>query len=1093
MGFAFVVAAVFQTCFADRALAAAQTDVTIDDKLGVAWNDELVHYRLELPAGELKGAAIARVKLKKGDQVPSQTDGVTRHGDGSIKSMNVWFRASVPANGAASFEIRAGEKSSEAPVDAVKIGVGKDTLELSTRSPKPIAIRVPAGSKSFEFPVSVASVPGPIQGLTLPSGATIGAGRWEVPFRVKSWATTIDAEGPLFVQSTTRYVFDNGYWSFTARMEAGSSVIRVSEEFDTGSSGLAWDRMDRFYSLVVNGDKFKPSQVFFSGRNDRPEQADLFNAVIPEDAVKKYEIREGWFNSQITGYGPTFNSDRDDFYFQGFPSNLPRVGTLCRFRSDTDAIGFVTMNVADWRNPMSLRCRSNKRGELLMSLPIQMYVQGWPSDGFGGGSPNYTGITLFVPPTTSRRTYGIALTPAEDEKTNLLATLFAAHVKLGYHPLDVVKDWTLDWPDPMAKENWAEKTSEAGVKALAALRKRAGIARRFGTLARVSMANQYDFAKNDYPAILAVINSPKDLTAADRKEARRLAAFNAYEMHMIDTFPWGAGFHLNNPNMSVMAIEGRVKAALLVKDHPEFQRWGKFSADLLAETFKRFSRESGAMYENPHYSLGVTLAWGVEVAQLMIDNGLPDALASDLFKKNVLFILNWLTPPDPRFLNARMVIPSGNCSYQSVPPALPTLLINYYKQSDPKLAGNIQWWANSTYPEDKKLKIIQDIDPKLGSARFEDYGVFFRHGAGTEYETMMHFFAGNCDGHCEWEADQMTYTLYGKGQPVNLHFGNGYFPMFCRPWLRNRVSIDHKYEIAERNQTNVTHAYFNPYTEYARAFRTTDQIRAIAGDYPALTPNNQWSPEEQKNWPAAPQNIETIPLTVWYRQILFLKDPDPKGPNYFVIRDAFGGTPTRQTDLSLWFLANAMKKEGNTYRFDGQCKADIDLFVNTPENAEPETGKYGHVQQPYGRLVGFDPKFHPEGKLGETQLFVRFKQPPGKGYLVVLYPRLKENDPPATFTRLSDQAVRVETTLSTDYVLLDPNEFNFKDDRVSFRGNSASVRFFKNGSIVVVNNEGKASITVAGKVITGDGEFTVTLKDGNAKVDAKPGSAVEIK
>jgi len=49
----------------------------------------------------------------------------------------------------------------------------------------------------------------------------------------------------------------------------------------------------------------------------------------------------------------------------------------------------------------------------------------------------------------------------------------------------------------------------------------------------------------------------------------------------------------------------------------------------------------------------------------------------------------------------------------------------------------------------------------------------------------------------------MAYTLTAKGQPINLHFNNAYVPMFFRPWLRNRVSIDHIVEESERNATRV--------------------------------------------------------------------------------------------------------------------------------------------------------------------------------------------------------------------------------------------------------------------------------------------------
>jgi hypothetical protein len=546
-----------------------------------------------------------------------------------------------------------------------------------------------------------------------------------------------------------------------------------------------------------------------------------------------------------------------------------------------------------------------------------------------------------------------------------------------------------------------------------------------------------------------------------------------------------------------MAMEARAKASLLVKDHPRFKAWGEWTSAFLSDYNKRFIKESGATYENPHYSLGVTYADILEVNRILMDAGIPDALNTPLFDRSTRFMMDWLTPPDPRFLGHRVILPLGNCSYQSVPPSFAAPIVEYYHKRDPERAGQLQWFANQTLPTNLQVHLVADKVPDLKSVYYPDYGVSFRHGFGTPYETLFLLFAGTCDGHYEWETDQMTYTYYAKGQPINLHFGNGYMPMFCRPWLRNRVSFDHKLEISERNITRVEATAFNPETEYARAMRQVDQVRAIRGEVPFLDKNNKWTEDESRNWGAAAvtgTNIQPIPPTIWYRQTLFLKDPDPKGPNYFVLRDSFSGTPTLPTDLSFWFLANSMQQAGNVFHFDGQCKVDMDVFLNTPETCVPETNRYSHAQTPYGRLVGFDPAFHPDGKLQETQLMLRFRQPPAKGYLVVLYPRLKEGDPAASFTRLSDSAVKVETPLSTDYAFLNAFPSTFKDDRVQFDGLAASVRFFKDGRIAVANSEGKATVTVGGKTIVGDGPFVVTLAGGNAvKKTYAPNATVEIR
>jgi hypothetical protein len=511
-----------------------------------------------------------------------------------------------------------------------------------------------------------------------------------------------------------------------------------------------------------------------------------------------------------------------------------------------------------------------------------------------------------------------------------------------------------------------------------------------------------------------------------------------------------------------------------------FKTWGDWSRNFLIDYNKRFTRPMGALYENPHYSLGVTLDWMAQANKILMDEGIGDALDTPLMPKAMHFMMNWLTPPDARFNGHRVILPIGNCSYQSVPLSMATQYVTYYKERNPQLAGQLQWMANQTYPADKQLTITKDVVPPLGSIEYPNYGVFMRNGFGTPYETLMFLFAGNCDGHAEWESDQMGYTLYAKGQPINLSFGNGYFPMFMRPWLRNRVSIDHKFEESERNPTKVTASAFAPAMEYAHATRGIDSIRPLKTEYPVLK-GSASAPEESLSWPAMP-TWEHIPMTIWHRQIVYMKDADPKGPNYFVLRDGFDGKPTKPTDLSLWFLANTMTRKENVFHFDGQVKVDMDVFVASPTAAQPETGTYGHVQQPYGRLTGFDPKFFPNGKRAENQLFLRLKQPVGKGYLVVLYPRLKDTDAAANFTYLTENAVKVETPLSTDYVFVNHLPSTFKDKSINFAGTAGSVRFYKDGKTVVTNAEGKGQYQVAGKTISGEGPFTVTLANGKATI-----------
>ena len=216
----------------------------------------------------------------------------------------------------------------------------------------------------------------------------------------------------------------------------------------------------------------------------------------------------------------------------------------------------------------------------------------------------------------------------------------------------------------------------------------------------------------------------------------------------------------------------------------------------------------------------------------------------------------------------------------------------------------------------------------------------------------------------------------------------------------------------------------------------------------------------------------------------FVKDVDPAGPNYFVLRDSFGGNPTVPTDLNLWFLASGMRREGDVFHFDGQVKADMDVFVHTPRDCSPRTATYGHLQEPYGRLTGFDPRWHPDGKLAERQTLLRLTQPPGKPSLVVLYPRLGESDPPATYERVGegDGIVRVATPLSTDTIILADAPVSHEGDGFSLTSRAAVARRYRDGTLTVTNLEGPATVVMAGRTVTGTGGFSVRSAAGTAEI-----------
>ena len=946
-------AAVAFVLISSHALAAPKpVEVTIRDYVGIDWQRELVHERLAFAQGVYTGEATASVSVKGGDALPTQVSDVRRHADGSIQNMNVWWQTDLAPHSEKTFVITPGKASVEPTgrrawfVQKQKVD-GLHDMSASLDTNHTVTVTVPGIDIHNDWVQPITNLQEPIVALKkFPSGVALGPGRFEVPFKLRSRTTTIDATGPIFAQVTIRYTFDVGYWHVTLRTVAGSPMVQVYEEFDTGHSGKRSDDADRFYVIPLQGKGFAPTQAFFTDRVAKPEFCDLFKRQAPAGTSHE-DVGALSRNLMCVVSGYTLSADKagDQFYVNPFSTWSNRASTMYRaVQPGGNAVGIAPVDSTRWRNQHAIRIHMTQDGKLEARLPIQKHTQHWPIEGFGDGSPNYTNVTLDVPPTTSRRHWGIMLTDAEDESKALLGSMFAEHARHGAHTLDEVRRWTLDWPDPMKDAKWAAETTDAGKTAIKQMEGYRDFMHRFGHVGVLAMWKYRSFTHGRYGPVNKVLNDPTQLSWEDRRKLRRLLAFQGHELNSVGGFAWGVGVHLGNPNMSLMAMRARVRSAMMIPDHPDFEAWGRWNSAFMRDYVYRFTRESGAPYENTHYTLGVTMEDMLDCNQLLLEAGLPDALDSERFDASLRFLPHWLAPPDARFGGHRLNLPFGNgASYNSVKPKLAQDLVAYLKArgktGDMELAGLMQWYSNQTLPEDKHVNLVKDVVPDLKSWHAEEYGMFFRHGFGTENETLFHLFAGNCDGHYEWEQDQMSYTLYAKGHPISLHFANGYHPSWFRPWVRNRVTHNMSFERSERNETKIHVATIGPETEYCRARRSVDMIRKLQDEYPILTKNGmQWAPEEgQRNW--ANPDWKLIPMTHWDRQIMFLKDADPKGQNYFVIRESFDGSPTQPTELSQWFLATEMKKVDNYFHFVGQAGVDADVFINYPAGIRASHGQ----------------------------------------------------------------------------------------------------------------------------------------------------------
>src|SRR5208337_4129577 len=76
--------------------------------------------------------------------------------------------------------------------------------------------------------------------------------------------------------------------------------------------------------------------------------------------------------------------------------------------------------------------------------------------------------------------------------------------------------------------------------------------------------------------------------------------------------------------------------------------------------------------------------------------------------------------------------------------------------------------------------------------------------------------------------------------------------------------------------------------------------------------------------------IESVPSQAWTRRVVFVKDTDPLGPNYFLLSDTFQAT--LPTQCNLWGLAESLKLDGDHAHFAGKYGVDLEAYLLAPHD-----------------------------------------------------------------------------------------------------------------------------------------------------------------
>jgi len=256
---------------------------------------------------------------------------------------------------------------------------------------------------------------------------------------------------------------------------------------------------------------------------------------------------------------------------------------------------------------------------------------------------------------------------------------------------------------------------------------------------------------------------------------------------------------------------------------------------------------------------------------------------------------------------------------------------------------------------------------------------------------------------------------------------------------------------------------FGYYTDTrSEAFASWASVDYVRSAFTVTHPDTRgWFPPDMPAYPPeTPAKRQTLE---WTRQMLFLKDFDPAGPAYLVLRDSVrGGQPTvwqfwtlseklgtaAEAARAEEFLAEKPGRKilparklppGDRYTALGQFGVDVEFFVAAPAATPRYTLRYGGVL--YGRP--------------EYQDLLHLRLPGDGAYYVVLFPRRREEKAPEFRALAGGRVIKVAGEFGTDYGFLSALETSAAEEGVFFRGTAGSVQDRKTGLVLALGAAGE--------------------------------------
>jgi len=618
----------------------------------------------------------------------------------------------------------------------------------------------------------------------------------------------------------------------------------------------------------------------------------------------------------------------------------------------------------------------------------------------------------------------------------------------------------------------------------------------------------------------AVIDS--DLVTPDQRRAHRAQmAYLAYLVADPRCWDMERGYITGNPNMSVSYTMSLGVIACALRDHPMAVTWADRATRWMDKWLTDEVGPNGTWVpEGAHYGI-VSLEPMLAYAAAAKRAGFHDFSDDPRLKRLMLYWAHHQAPPHPQHGNRRV---SGSYGRGTAAErkSIFGVAARLFSENDPDFASVMQWmWAQTGYPVDASDFRMGGYEgyymdrklparaPDWGSRNFPALGAVLRHGFNTPNESYLNVLSNvrsleNLDvwapgvgGIAQW---------FARGKPVSTCFTFKYGYSERHSLLCDGVRLTHSW-----TQNAEKPGPFGYYTDTrSEAFASLASVDYVRSTFTVTDPDTRdWFPPDLPSWPSEPPAQDAT--LDWTRQMLFLRDVEPAGTAYLVLRDSVqGGQPTAWQFWTLSeklgaaadaadvdsFLADKPGRSsvparrlpgGERYTALGQFGVDLEFFVSAPKATPRHTLRYGGV------LV----------RRPEHQDLLHLQLPGDGAYYVAMCPRKREESAPAFRSLARGRMIKVAGDLGTDYSLLAPESTTARAEGVTLSGTAAAVQARATGTTLSIGAAGEAlwkkyglaSDTAAALHVAPDGRLTLSMPardtGGVVTVHAPRGYALE--